>query len=122
MNALQGNLDPGNPTNKKLVLKTLENIFLVNARDIIQCRADDCYTIIETTEGEKIMVSRVLKEFDEMLSDYGFFRIHRTHLVNLNHIKRFAKQDGGYVMMTNNDMIPVSSRSRERLLKLFDEL
>ncbi len=85
------------------------------------------HDFIELDKGAKQSMGqsgrdKVLKEFDEMLSDYGFFRIHRTHLVNLNHIKRFAKQDGGFVMMTNNDMIPVSSRSRERLLKLFDEL
>jgi two-component system LytT family response regulator len=122
LSALRENLDPVNTTNKKLVLKTLENIYLVNSRDIIQCRSDDCYSIIETVEGEKIMVSRVLKEFDEMLSDHGFFRVHRSHLVNLRHIKRFIKQEGGYVMMANNDKIPVSSRSRERLLRLFEEM
>ena len=122
LSALRENLDPVNTTNKKLVLKTLENIYLVNSSDIIQCRSDDCYSIIETVEGEKIMVSRVLKEFDEMLSDHGFFRIHRSHLVNLRHIKRFVKQEGGHVIMANNDKIPVSSRSRERLLRLFEEM
>jgi len=122
LNALKENLDPANTTNKKLVLRTLDNVYLVNSRDIIHCRSDDCYTIIKTIEGEKIMVSRVLKEFDELLSDHGFFRIHRSHLVNLQHIKRFDKQEGGHVVMTTDDRIPVSSRSRERLMRLFEEL
>jgi len=122
LSALQENLDPGNTTNRKVVLKTLDNIYLVNSRDIIQCRSDGNYTIIETVEGEKIMVSRILKEFDEMLSGHGFFRIHRSHLVSLQHIKRYVKQDGGYVVVTTNDKIPVSSRSKERLLRLFKEM
>ena len=120
--ALRENLSPGDTPNRKIVLKTLNNIHLVNSRDIIQCRADDCYTIVECITGEKIMVSRILKEFDLMLSDHGFLRIHRTHLVNLHHIKSFLKQEGGYVVMINDEKIPVASGSRDKLLRLFDEM
>jgi len=67
-------------------------------------------------------VSKVLKEYDELLSNHGFFRVHRSHLVNLQHIKRFEKQEGGYVVMSNGEKIPVSSRARERLLELFDRI
>ena len=120
--ALKENLSPENTLNRKIVLKTMNNIHLINSRDIIQCAADDCYTIVECIDGEKIMVSRILKDFDEMLTNYGFFRIHRSHLVNLQHIKSFLKQDGGYVVTTNDIRIPVASGNRERLLRLFDEL
>jgi len=67
-------------------------------------------------------VTRLLKEYDDMLSGHGFFRVHRSHLINLHHIKKFEKQDGGYVVLTGDIKVPVSSRSREKLLQLFDKL
>jgi two-component system LytT family response regulator len=73
-------------------------------------------------DDEKIVVSKILKEYDDLLSGSGFFRVHRSHLINLKHIKRFEKQDGGYVIMRNGNKIPVSTRGRERLLELFEEI
>jgi len=83
---------------------------------------DDCYTLIEPVNEEKIVVSKVLKEYDELLSNHGFFRVHRSHLVNLQHIKQFEKQEGGFMVMSNDQKIPVSSRARERLLELFERI
>jgi two-component system LytT family response regulator len=68
------------------------------------------------------MVSKSLKEYQEMLSDQGFFRVHKSYLINLAHILRFEKAEGGYVVMSNGDKVPVSSRKREELLTLFDKL
>lgn len=121
INALKENLNLVDTQNRKIVIKTSEKIYLLNTRNIIHCQSDDYYTIIESVGEEKIIVSKVLKEYDELLSDFGFFRIHRSHLVNLQHIKHFEKQDGGYVVMSNNHRIPVSSRARVRLLELFDD-
>ena len=122
INALKSNINTVNKKDKKIVLKTLDNIYLLNTSDIMQCRSDGCYTIFESVNEESIMVSKVLKEYDEMLSGSGFFRVHRSHLVNLQHIKRFEKQEGGSVVLSNDKKIPVSSRSRERLLTLFEEI
>ncbi|MCD4731133.1 MAG: LytTR family DNA-binding domain-containing protein [Bacteroidales bacterium] len=119
LDALKENMNPLNTQNKKIVVKTLDNIYLLNTRDIIHCQSDDCYTVIESAGEEKVVVSKVLKEYDELLTNHGFFRVHRSHLVNLQHIKRFEKQEGGYVVMSNDQKIPVSSRARERLLELF---
>lgn len=122
LNTLKENLaSPDNP-NHKIILKTSDNVYLVNVQDIIHCASDSNYTLFALTDGEKVMVSRLLKDYDEMLSRSGFFRVHRSHLINLNHIKRFEKQDGGSVVMSNGDKIPASSRGRERLMELFDEL
>jgi len=122
LDALKENINPLSTQNKKIVIKTLDNIYLLNTQDIIHCQSDDCYTIIESANEDKIVVSKVLKEYDELLSNHGFFRVHRSHLVNLQHIKRFEKQEGGYVVMSNGEKIPVSSRARERLLELFDRI
>lgn len=122
LDALKENMNPLITQNKKIVVKTLDNIYLLNTRDIIHCQSDDCYTVIDSFGEEKIIVSKVLKEYDELLTNHGFFRVHRSHLVNLQHIKRFEKQEGGYVVMSNDQKIPVSSRARERLLELFENI
>ncbi|MCB2222360.1 MAG: LytTR family DNA-binding domain-containing protein [Bacteroidetes bacterium] len=122
LEALKENIDRLSTQNKKIVIKTADNIYLLNTRDIIHCQSDDCYTVIESVNENKIVVSKVLKEYDELLSNVGFFRVHRSHLVNLQHIKRFEKQEGGLVVMSNDQKIPVSSRARERLLELFESI
>lgn len=122
LSILKENMEKEDRRARKLILRTQENIYLMDVGDIIHCESDGCYTRFETTEGEKILVSTQLKEYDELLADSGFFRAHRSHLVNLKHIKRFEKQEGGSLILTNNIKVPVSSSKRVRLLDLFNEL
>jgi two-component system LytT family response regulator len=63
-----------------------------------------------------------LKEYEEMLSDCGFFRVHKSYLINLVHIKRFDRQDGGFIVLTNDLKIPVASRKREEMLGLLEKM
>jgi two-component system LytT family response regulator len=122
LGVLRDNLNPENKQKRKLVLKTQENVYLVNVPDIIHCESDGSYTIFHTVEGEQILVSKGLRDYEELLTDHGFFRAHRSHLINLQHIKRFEKLEGGQVVLTRDLKVPVSSRSRERLMQLFDEI
>lgn len=122
LEALRENLDPVNKKNRKLVLRTHDSIHLIKISDIIHCESDGCYTIFNIVSKDKIMVSRLLKEYDEMLSGHGFFRAHRSHLINLQHLKKFDKQEGGYVILTNDIRVPVSGRSKERLMQLFGQI
>jgi two-component system, LytTR family, response regulator len=103
-------------------LKHPTKFILLEVKDIVYCESDCNYTVFTTVDDEKITVSKLLKDYDELLSDSGFFRVHRSSLINLKHIKRFEKQDGGFVVMSNGDKIPASSRGRERLMELFEEL
>lgn len=119
---LEENLKTISNTNKKIIIKTTENIHLLEIRNIICCDSDSCYTTIHTSDGEKIMVSKTLKDYEEMLADCGFYRVHKSNLINLLHIKRFERQDGGYIVLTNNLRIPVSSRRRDHLLELIEKL
>lgn len=121
-NTLKENLKKEDRKERKIILRNQENIYLLEVGSIIHCESGGCYTTFETSEGEKIMVSNQLKEYDDLLAESGFFRAHRSHLVNLKHIRRFEKQEGGYLIMTNNIRVPVSAAKRERLLELFDEL
>ncbi len=107
---------------KKIILKTAGNIFLVNVQDIIRCESDDYYTNFYLDGGKKIMVSKTLKEYEDILSDSGFFRTHQSHMINLNFLIRYDKKSGGIVFMKDNSKVPVSSRKRISLLKEIDKL
>jgi len=122
LEALGENMKLGEDKNKKIILKTQDNIYLTNVKDITYCESDGCYTRFHTAEGEKILVSKTLKEYDELFKENGFFRIHKSYLINLRYIKRFEKQDGGYVVLPNDKRIPVASRKKDELLDLFKKL
>jgi two-component system, LytTR family, response regulator len=122
MVALQENLRNIEHQNKKIILKTTENIYLLGLKDIISCESDNNYTSVFTTDGEKILVSKTLKEYDNLLTGCGFYRVHKSFLINLAHIKRFEKQDGGYIVLTNDLKIPVASRKRDEMLELLEKM
>ncbi|MBC8485430.1 MAG: response regulator transcription factor [Bacteroidetes bacterium] len=120
LNALFANLKNSASENKKLVLKTAENIYIVNTNDIIRCESDAGYTQFYFLNGKKILVSRNLKEYEEMLDGYGFYRIHQSHLINLKYIDHYSKIEGGDIVMKDNSYLPVSRRKKESFLKLLD--
>lgn len=102
--------------NKKVVLKTTESITIVDVNDIIYCKSDNSYTTFYLTNNEKITVSKSIKEYEELLSEYNFFRPHQSYLVNLNFVKKVEKSDGGSVIMKNKKEIPISTRQKKHLL------
>ena len=68
------------------------------------------------------MISKTLKEYEELLKDQGFERIHQSHLINLNELKSYIKKDGGFVIMSDDSQLPVSQRKKERLQELISKL
>jgi two-component system, LytTR family, response regulator len=122
LQVLEDNLRTDIRQKKKIVLKTLENIHLVEIQNITFCESDGCYTVVHTIAGDKILISKTLREFDDMLTDSGFYRVHKSYLINLSHINRFEKQEGGSIILSNGERVPVSFRKREELLGLFDKL
>jgi len=107
---------------KKIVLKTAESIHIINIKNIIRCEADVNYTNFYLENSDKLMVSKTLKEFGELLEPAGFFRTHQSHLVNLDHVIRFDKTEGGHLVMADESIVPVSSRKREMLFKVFERM
>jgi len=122
LDVMEDNMQSDSKTKKKIILKTFDNIHLVKISDIIYCQADDNYTNFHLLENNKIMVSNTLKEYDEMLSEFGFFRVHQSYLINLGHIVRFEKSEGGNVILANEHKVPVASRKREQLLEMFERI
>jgi two-component system LytT family response regulator len=111
-----------NKEDKKIVLKSADEIHLVKISDIIRCEADSSYTHFFITNNKQIVISNNLKEYDELLSHYHFFRVHHSHLVNLNQIVKFHKNKDPYVLMSDGSEVPVSSRKKERLIEKFSTL
>jgi two-component system LytT family response regulator len=107
---------------KKIVLKTSDSIHIVNVNDIIRCEADRNYSSFFLAGGKTILVSTTLKDYDELLSSFRFLRVHQSHLVNLNHIERYEKKDGGCIIMKDGSVVPVSVRKKEELLSLLQNI
>ncbi len=106
---------------KKIALKTANDIYVVSIENLIRCEADGNYTTIYINNGKKVVVSKTLKDYEDILQDIGFFRCHQSHLINLNYFERFNKSDG-FVIMKDGVEIPVATRKREQLLKLIESL
>lgn len=107
---------------KRLALNTLDKIHVVNISDILRCEADVNYTTFHFTDKSKLLVTKTLKEFEEMLQDHQFLRVHQSHLVNTNCIREFVKGDGGYLLMNDGSSVPVSTRKRNSVVEALNAL
>lgn len=107
-----------NANNQKIALATRESIELVKPSEIIMCESDNNYTMVYL-DGRKKFISKTLKDFEELLGPYNFFRTHQSFLVNVDKISEFVKTDGGYLVMKNGMRVAVSRNKKESVLKLF---
>lgn len=107
---------------KKIALSTSAGIHLFEIKDIIRCESEDNYTKFFIKYHKPIMISRTLKEYEDLLEDQGFERIHQSHLINLNELKSYIKKDGGFVIMSDDSQLPVSQRKKERLQEIINRL
>ena len=105
-------------SNKRIALNSIDKIQVVNVDDIIQCESQKNYTLFYLTNKKQVLVTRTLKEFEDMLEGDNFLRVHHSHLINVKHLKEYVKTDGGYAMMSDGSEVPVSVRKKEHLLSL----
>ena len=99
-------------------LPTMDGFDFVIINDIIRIESTGNYSTFFFANKTSIVASRLLKEFEELLSDSNFFRVHQSHLVNLKHIRKYLKGDGGELMMIDDSMVPVSKRKKADLLNI----
>ena len=102
---------------KKISISALDGIYFINIQDIIRCEAEDNYTHIHLSNGDKITASKTIKAYEDMLVSVNFYRVHKSHLINLNYMKKFVKGDGGYLVMDDNKKIEVSRRRRPAFME-----
>ncbi|PKP14625.1 MAG: DNA-binding response regulator [Bacteroidetes bacterium HGW-Bacteroidetes-23] len=103
-------------TIKKISIPSKEGYCFLNITEILRCEADVNYTHIYTLDKKKYTVSKPLKHFEELLLQYGFFRIHNSHLISLNNVKSYSKS--GYVTLSDNTKLEVSVRRKEEFIKI----
>lgn len=114
LNLLRGNLSG---QNCRIALNSQEKVDVVDLDDIIRLESSGAYSVFHLRDGGQIIVTRTLKEYDELLSRDGFIRVHQSHLVNMKFIRSFVKTDGGYLKLTTGHDIPVSSRKKSDVMR-----
>jgi two-component system, LytTR family, response regulator len=107
---------------KQIALQTTEGIFIHDIQSILKCTSDGNYTNIQFVDGKKLLISKPLKEFEDLLCTIGFERIHHSHIINLNHLKSYIFKDGGYVILSDKSTLPVSKRKKAHLLEILSNI
>lgn len=104
--------------NKKISIPTSEGVSVVSINDIVRVEADRSYCFLCLSDGERMLVSKPLKDIEASLPENIFFRIHTTHLINMDYVKRYIKEDGGYVLMNDGSTAPLARRRKQQFLSL----
>jgi two-component system LytT family response regulator len=102
----------------KIGLASQNKVDFVETSQIIRCEADNNYTHVFLDNQKKMTISKTLKEFEELLSDYGFIRLHQSHLVNSAYVQSYHKNDGGYIIMNDGTIIPISRTKKNEIIAL----
>jgi two-component system LytT family response regulator len=118
--ALQDNFE--NEAQKKLVLQTGDGLIFLRFEDIIYLKADGSYTHFILEKQSKITITKKISDFERLEAMGSFMRVHRSHIINLNRIKKITKHDGGTVTMENDDELSISSSKKQELIQKFDTL
>ncbi|SEE66332.1 two component transcriptional regulator, LytTR family [Tenacibaculum sp. MAR_2010_89] len=122
LTVLQESISHPNQRPKKISLHSSDKIIVVNLDDIMHCKSDNNYTEFYMADHQKILVGKTLKYFSDILKEYGFIRVHQSHLINLQYVKEFIKSDGGYIVLQNNKTVPVSVRKRTEVIEALQKL
>lgn len=117
MEALKSNLTQSDQKFTKIALPTSEGIDFIEVEDIIRVEAERSYSNFHLKGRKKIMVSKPLSEYESLLEECNFFRTHKSHMINLDHLQKYVKGKGGYVIMVDDSHVDVSVRRKESLLQ-----
>ncbi len=112
----------GNPAEMRLCLPTLKGFIVLKLDDIIYCEAERSYTIFHLEGKKTVTVSKSLIEYDNLLRDTSFLRIHKSFLINLHHVKEYQRGEGGLLIMSDNAEIEISRRKKEQFLLKIKEV
>jgi len=118
---LQTMQQPAKTTPQRIALTTGDGLVFVPTTDIIYCEAESNYTNVVLSGGKKVLVSKVLKDIDEVLSGPDFYRVHSSFLINLNRIKKLVRGDGGYIIMDNDATVNISRSKRQDFMERFEK-
>jgi two-component system LytT family response regulator len=109
------------PENRKIILKTSETIHIVDIDNIVRCESDRNYTVFHLEDKTKILMSKTIKDYSDILELHSFYRVHHSHLINLRFLVKFKREELMCVLKDETE-IPVSTRRRDELLRVLRTL
>jgi two-component system LytT family response regulator len=115
---LKKNLSSPKSQEDNIALPANDGLEFIQIKQIIRIESSSNYSKVVLQSGQQLLVTRQLKDFEELLQEYRFYRVHHSHLINLNFIAKYIRGDGGQIAMRNGDVIDVSRRKKEVFLKL----
>ncbi len=119
---LLSHLHNTNAANRKICLSTSDGLEFLSTNEILYCQANGSYTTFHLKDDRTIVVSKNLKEYENLLGDHHFMRVHNKYLINLQEVKRFVKTEGGYILMNNGEHVSISVKKREEFLLRMGEI
>jgi two-component system, LytTR family, response regulator len=108
--------------NKKIALPTSDGITFLNVDQIVRVESESNYSFVHLFTGENICITKTLKQIEESLEGQPFYRVHQSHLVNLNHIVKYVRDDGGYLVMSDKTTITVARQRKDGFMDLFSKI
>jgi two-component system LytT family response regulator len=118
LNVLKQSIGDNKSQDNKIAVPTNEGLEFIVIKTIIRIESSTNYSRLYLTNKHSLLVTKLLKDFEELLTPYRFFRVHNSHLINLNYISKYIRGDGGQVVMENGDVVDVSRRKKEEFLGL----
>lgn len=106
----------------KIALPTTYGLEFIEIGEIIRCQSESNYTHFFLKSGEKFLICRTLKEVESLLTNNGFVRVHQSHLINPIFLKKFLRNDGGYVVMEDGEKISVSKNNKDKIIDIFNQI
>jgi two-component system LytT family response regulator len=100
----------------KISVSTDKGIHFIETSDVLYCLSTGPYTVFYLTAGQEVVCSKSIGEYEKILSEKGFYRIHNSSLINVDHLRRFVRTDGGYVEMSDGKTLTVSRRKKDEFL------
>ncbi|KAB7529039.1 response regulator [Flagellimonas olearia] len=122
IDTLMQSLSKENHRQEKICLATTAGMEFIAIEEIVLCKADGSYTSFVLRNENTLMVSKHLKEYENLLGDYQFMRVHNSYVINLNEVKKYVKSDGGYIIMSNDMHVSISPRKKDELMEAMKRL
>lgn len=122
LDTLMQNISKGDIRPEKICLATTLGMEFIAIDDIVTCKADGSYTCFTLRDGSTHMVSKHLKEYENLLAEHQFMRVHNSYVINLRELKKYMKADGGYLIMSNDMQVNISSRRKDELIEAMKRL
>lgn len=110
-----------NNLNERIILSSMDGFEVYKIADILRCEANGSYTTFFIKDGKKVVTSKTLNNFEKLLEDMPFVRVHSKHLVNLNYIKRYISGRGGYIVFEDGSQVDVSERKKKDFIRLMKD-